>query len=666
VFCRARPFTVGEMQTGGGRVVAMNGDKTILVNPRAFQADADAIAAVAAAASLEKMRTDDWAKVFRFDRSLWSVDGAEGGDDAYCSQEGVHDAVGRDLVEDLVRGVPVTCFAYGHTGTGKTYSMFGEQFGDLDIPGFSEAGGVLPENAGLVPRVFADVINKVFQSDAASSNVRVTVSFTEIYQEKIRDLLCGESADPAHHDLKIREHPMFGPYVEGLTRVPVDTPEQMLECIKEGFIRRTVGETSRNTSSSRSHTIVTLEITPRDAPMDIYSAPKYRRNSSSSSHPFEIIRARMIDLAGSEKEYASETASTKFKSPKQKEETFIDKFDHKLIRKSLSTLGYIVKALSQGVSVKGMPFRDSALTWLLRDALTGHCGLAVIATVSPAAVCYDETLSTLKYADRLCAMGSRGSGKSKSRGALAINDTIDPQLTKLLATEFSRLKFELSGSSNNSARHLLKQTISDPQQRIAKLSKDSSSSSRARTPGASPYMSSSPPHTFSSPVAAMTVNPITPLSLPPTAEPAARNINSSGVVAVDSESQVQLRELYRQLHGRFVEMQIELENARTDRDTLNLEIQMLREALGNERAGGPSQKLGQNKLFLMPSTDLSSALIAAEDEIAELKSIIQRKEEVSDRILNELAEERQIRATIERTAKSQVVDLISRIEHLQQ
>lgn len=668
VITRVRPFSVGEVNSGCRRVVSVNGDKVILVNPNAFDAEPDTISAVAAAASLEKMRCNDWAKVFRFDNCLWSFDSMNMHDDAYADQLSTHEEVGHHLVRDMLRGIPVTCFAYGHTGTGKTYTMFGPEISGDVIDNLNESNLILPQEAGLIPRVFADIIRGVYPPEADvdyESDTRITISFLEIYQERIKDLL---NADDDMNDLRIREHPSLGPYVENLTKIEVRSPIEMLQILQAGTSERKVASNNRNSASSRSHVVVTLEMTPVDAPPAPYAMKTpIKGNGSSSGYgnyaqkevPYEFIRCQMIDLAGSEKEYKEELGTSggiaKWKTPKSRDESNLERVELKMIRKSLSTLGYIIRALAQGLSVKGMPFRDSSLTWILKDSLSGNCSLTMVSTVSPSDSCYEETLNTLKYAERLCAIGSGSGNPGMKRGAVSINDTIDPQLTFALASEFRRLKEELGGANGTrAARQLLKQTVSDPQQRLAKLAKEEANTGTATKRRVS-GTATTPDHNNTSLLVAAVNNIATPAE-------SGSIVPATPLTVMESNSLSQLRETYRQLHGRFIELQIELENARTDRDGLNLEMQSLRDALAAAKNGTSTKH--QNRLFQAPATDMSAALLAAEDEIAELKSAIQRKEESSDRMLNELAAERQIRNTIERTAKAQVVDLISRVESL--
>ena len=546
--------------------------------------------------------------------------------------------------------------------------MFGPEIPTDYIENMSYTNCTLPAETGLIPRVFTDIIRGVYPPEADTdyeSDTRITISFLEIYQERIRDLLC---SDDGMTELRIREHPSWGPYVENLTKIEVRSPIEMIQILQVGNSERMVAINQKNSSSSRSHVVVTLEMTPYDAPATPYAMKTPSKGNGSSSgygnynqkdEPCEFIRAQMIDLAGSEKDVKEDIGTTggiaKWKTPKSRDDSATERVELKMIRKSLSTLGYIIRALSQGLPIKGMPFRDSSLTWLLKDSLSGNCSLTMLSTISPSDDCYDETLSTLKYAERLCAVGSASGNAGGKRGSVSINDTIDPQLTFALASEFKRLKEELGGATGSrAARLVLKQIISDPQQRLAKLSKDEYSttakkrrnSGSATTPGnANDALIVASENALASPL----INSGSLISATPSA-------------ALESNSLSQLRETYRQLHSRFIELQIELENIRTDRDGQNLEIQSLRDALEASKNGTAAKPLG--RLFQTPATDMSAALLAAEDEIAELKASIQRKEESSDRMLNELASERQIRSTIERTAKAQVVDLIARVESL--
>lgn len=655
VAVRIRPFTIGEIQTGPRRIVSVNGDKLILVNPNAFDADPDTIAAAAAAVSLENMRCNDWAKVFCFDNCFWSYDPNDEGD-TYVDQDGVFDTMGRNMAEDVVNGISTCCFAYGHTSTGKTHTMFGgdeiAQTGTF-IESESLAGPVLLPDAGLIPRVFLDIVQRVFSDEAIANDTRITLSFMEIYQEKIRDCL---AMNGAASDLKVREHPALGPYVENLTRVEVESATDVLELLYRGYEERSTASTLKNRHSSRSHAIATLELTPIGAADPFSPSSKPARTTVGSSsipgttvvHRQEHVRAQMVDLAGSEKESTKDGAgdfeTSSHRSVAGGPEGNVEKLELKMIRRSLSTLGYIIKALGQGNSAKGLPFRDSVLTWLLKDALSGHCNVTMLATISPSHTCFDETLHTLKYADRLCRLSVSSLPGKESSGRVGINDTVDPDLTYSLATEYSKLKQELGANKpgSHAARQLLQQTISDPQQRLARLD---------------PYKST---HVGDTTHHSMTPARTTRPSSASTTRTGPRGNERHDFYSSGGASELidqDLKEAYRQLHGKYVELQIELENARTDRDGMQLELQNMQDALSRAE----SERFMGSKSAM---SDMTIALRSAEEEVSELRGVVMRKEETADRLLSELADERQARATVEKTARAQVTELIGRLEAL--
>ena len=663
VAVRIRPFMIGEIQHGPRRVVSVNGDKLILVNPNAF--DADTIAAAAAAVSLENMRCNDWAKVFCFDHCLWSYDPTDT-EDIYVDEEGIFEAVGSNIVNDITRGISSCCFAYGHTGTGKTHTMLGEAKHGSYVSANDNYGLRLVESAGLAPRVFLEVMERILGDPEVAQDTRITISFLEIYQEKLRD--CLVDADHAT-DLKVREHPALGPYVENLQKVEVHTPQEALALLYQGYCERSTGQNNRNRLSSRSHAIVTLELTSSNAP-DPFVQITSKNNQPHAINKQEHVRLQMVDLAGSEKDILEEksedfTAKKGTMTPRRGAnfgDGSVEKLELKMIRRSLSTLGYIIKALGNGLKAKGLPFRDSLLTWLLKDSFMCKSNTTMLATISPSHTCFDETLSTLKYAERLCHLGVSSNPGQESTARVSIRDTIDPQLSYSLATEFSRLKRELGGSKHGSmaARHLLQQTLSDPQQRLARMdpyqsntvddSQDYSAEPSRKSLGAAPPTNRN--HMIEDQNQSARNNPNNTSNGHNITAISNQNNNSNGVVDTD------LKEAYRQLHGKYVELQIELENARTDRDGMQLERQHMQEAL--DRANTDRYAHAQSS----DTTDLTSALRNAEGEVEEMRGVVMRKEEAADRLLNELAEERKARDLVEQTARAQVTELIKRLEGL--
>jgi hypothetical protein len=241
----------------------------------------------------------------------------------------------------------------------------------------------------------------------------------------------------------------------------------------------------------------------------------------------------------------------------------------------------------------------------------------MIATISPSHLCYDETLSTLKYANRLCL-----SSTSEASGRVSIGDTIDPQLSLALTSEFNRLKQELGGQKPGSkaSRLLLQQTISDPQQRLARLQTGGGKENN---------------------------KPFTDNTI---------DNSSSMIVSTNND----LREQFRALHNQQIELQIELEATRTDRDSLRVELQNLKESANLSVFDSRRPAGGRSAIF-----ELSEALKQSEREVLELRALCSRKEQDVEQLMTELSKERQARSTIEKTTRAQSADLITRIETTQ-
>ena len=467
VAVRVRPFTSLEMDAGARRVVTRAGNQLIIVNPEAFDADPDAVATAAAAAQCK-----EWAQAFRFDDVLWSHDvdpdahTAYNRDDTYVSQEGVHRTLGCGIVDHVLAGTSSTLFAYGPTGTGKTHTLFGR----LVSPSFSKVGnraghhayskkraladyevevrsmGDINEESGLVPRLLRDVIDGVHQrhgSGGFGDDVRVTLSFLEIHNDKIRDLLAPTDTDaPA---LRVREHPTVGPYVEGATKYDVGGDVgKALRLLGTGLSRCTMAMASGgwNAHPSRAHALVTLELSVGLGHQASPASAALRGNLGSPTMSFlhskapngdadlarrragevdggrRYVKLHCVDLAGSEAEPYPPTAVKRTEDElemlvtsslgQQAAPAAATAAECKAIRRSLSTLGYILRELGRGEPLKSLPYRDSTLTWLLRDALNGRNHATVVATVSPAHTVHDETMHTLRYAERLFQQQVRG------------------------------------------------------------------------------------------------------------------------------------------------------------------------------------------------------------------------------------------------------------------
>ena len=271
--------------------------------------------------------------------------------DRGASQEEVFDRIAKNAVDWVCQGYNSTIFAYGNTSSGKSFTMFGHESGNEKMK-------------GIIPRA-CQLLFKNINNNPQTEDANLRVSFLEIYRETIRDLI----KNSASGDLKLRQNPSKGVYVEGLREKFVESAEEIMETIREGMIQRTVAQTSLNSVSSRSHAVLTLHLTQ-----------KMKDGSEINS------KLNLIDLAGSENVGKSEVQG-------------ITLAEAQMINKSLSCLGNVIYALTE----KGrdhIPYRDSKLTYLLQDSIGGNSKTILIATASPSPLSYSETLNTLKFAQR--------------------------------------------------------------------------------------------------------------------------------------------------------------------------------------------------------------------------------------------------------------------------
>jgi len=300
-------------------------------------------------------------KSFTFDKSFWSHNPA---DPHYATQEDVYDCLGEEFLDHNFEGYHTCIFAYGQTGSGKSYTMMGT-----------------PENPGLIPRTCEDLFQRIAVASQESPNVtyHVRVSYFEVYNEHVRDLLVPVVPGQPPYYLKIRESPTEGPYVKDLTEVPVRSLDEILRYMRMGDANRTTASTKMNDTSSRSHAVFTIML--KQIHHDLETDETTERSS----------RIRLVDLAGSERAKATEATGQRLREGSN-------------INKSLTTLGRVIAALADpkrsrhGHRDKVVPYRDSILTWLLKDSLGGNSKTAMIACISPSD--YEETLSTLRYADQ--------------------------------------------------------------------------------------------------------------------------------------------------------------------------------------------------------------------------------------------------------------------------
>uniref|UniRef100_A0A0N4ZJS2 Kinesin-like protein n=1 Tax=Parastrongyloides trichosuri TaxID=131310 RepID=A0A0N4ZJS2_PARTI len=322
--------------------------------------------------------SDESVKAFTFD-GVYYMD---------STAEQVYNDIVYPLVESVVEGYNGTVFAYGQTGSGKTFSMNGND----SIPG----------QRGLVPRSFEHIFDAV--ATTIDSKFIVKVSYVEIYNEDIKDLLCEDK----QHKLEIKEHAEKGVYVAGLSMHIVHNINDCDKLMQKGWSNRHVGATLMNKDSSRSHSIFTV----------------YVEGINAKTGCLRMGKLNLVDLAGSERQSKTGATGDRFKEATK-------------INLSLSALGNVISALVDGKS-KHIPYRDSKLTRLLQDSLGGNTKTIMVACISPSDNNYDETLSTLRYANRAKNI------KNKPK----INEDPKDALLREYQEEIERLKAYVKEGSN--------------------------------------------------------------------------------------------------------------------------------------------------------------------------------------------------------------------------
>ncbi|XP_035008252.2 kinesin-like protein KIF17 [Hippoglossus stenolepis] len=351
--------------------------------------------------------------------------------------EEVYNEIAYALVEGVTEGYNGTIFAYGQTGSGKSYTM----------QGVSEPAA----QKGVIPRAF----EHVFESIQCAENTKflVRASYLEIYNEEIRDLLGSDTKQR----LELKEHPERGVYVRDLSMHTVHSVGECERIIEQGWRNRAVGYTLMNKDSSRSHSIFTihLEICNIDA--------------EGQDH-LRAGKLNLVDLAGSERQ--SKTGAT---GERLREATKINL--------SLSALGNVISALVDGRS-RYIPYRDSKLTRLLQDSLGGNTRTLMIACLSPADNNYEETLSTLRYANRAKSIQNRPRINEDPKDALlreyqeeikSLRALISGQLgmadlSTLLAAQLSQTSPDLPSRPESNTTEAEKEQIKEEyEERLAKL-----------------------------------------------------------------------------------------------------------------------------------------------------------------------------------------------------
>ncbi len=290
-----------------------------------------------------------------------------------CQQQDIFDFSIRPTVDDILNGYNGTVFAYGQTGAGKSYTMMGTSIDD-------ESGrGVIPR---IVEQIFASIM-----SSPSTIEYTVRVSYMEIYMERIRDLLA-----PQNDNLPVHEEKNRGVYVKGLLEIYVSSVQEVYEVMRRGGAARAVAATNMNQESSRSHSIFVITITQKNV----------ETGSAKSGQLF------LVDLAGSEKVGKTGASGQTLEEAKK-------------INKSLSALGMVINALTDGKS-SHVPYRDSKLTRILQESLGGNSRTTLIVNCSPSSYNDAETLGTLRFGTRAKSI------KNKAK----VNAELSPAELKLL------------------------------------------------------------------------------------------------------------------------------------------------------------------------------------------------------------------------------------------
>jgi hypothetical protein len=365
VIIRVRPLSQRETNNNVKNIILVDKNKLNLINPE-----------------------DNKSKDFQYDHIY----------DRETNQQDIYNNVGKKIIDHAFNGYNCCIFAYGISGSGKTHTIMGYN-----------------SDPGLIPRISQSLFEQQIQRNLLNNNMqfKIDISYFEIYSEKIRDLLSSNKSDTIP---QIREHPEFGPYVEGLTSININSALLIKKLIEQGNKERTIASTLLNDRSSRSHAILTI----------IFTQINTLDGTETTS------KINIVDLAGSEKISLSGVKGVNLKEAIN-------------INASLSALGLVISRLAEN-SNKGMvsdnknkkidshiPFRDSILTWILKESLGGNSKTYMIANVSPASIHYNENLNTLRYARNA----------KKIINSVHINQDTSERIINMLKDEIKNLKSKI-------------------------------------------------------------------------------------------------------------------------------------------------------------------------------------------------------------------------------
>ncbi|XP_030926960.1 kinesin-like protein KIN-5B [Quercus lobata] len=381
VLLRCRPLNDDEIRSNVPRVISCNEHKrevTVIQNLANKQVD----------------------RAFTFDK----VFGPK------AQQRSIYDQAIAPVVNEVLDGFNCTVFAYGQTGTGKTYTMEG---------GMRKKGGDLPAEAGVIPRAVRQIFDML---EAQNADYSLKVTFSELYNEEITDLLAPEDNSRSTEDkqkkpISLMEDGKGCVIVRGLEEEAVYSVNEIYTLLERGAAKRRTADTLLNKRSSRSHSIFSITVHIKEAAL-------------GDEELIKCGKLNLVDLAGSEN--ISRSGAREGRAREAGE-----------INKSLLTLGRVINALVEHSA--HIPYRDSKLTRLLRDSLGGKTKTCIIATISPSAHCLDETLSTLDYACRAKNIKNKPEANQKMSKAVLLKD---------LYSEIERMKEDVRAARDKNGVYI--------------------------------------------------------------------------------------------------------------------------------------------------------------------------------------------------------------------
>jgi hypothetical protein len=457
VSIRIRPPTSAEMKGNAARVVStcsvpssrsshLTEHRVVVLDPQMTEELGVDQLAHAVSKNPNTTFPRNIASIFKFDHCFWSplpgvsMPAVNEKGHVFATQQDIYSSSGEHVVENALNGISSTNFVYGPRGTGKSYTMFGDMKGGMKHDS---------ECIGLLPRVYSEIVERI--AAGHSHDTKCQLSMLEIYNEKVVDLLqfTHSQYDAKGHkndhkrDLKIREHPILGPYADGMRKVTVSTKADVLGLVNEVLDRRQNEESwmprrDYKTRRSNATLLCTLEITPnvikslsRVDPFDPNQAHSIRvhmvdlagggasvesvdtwrtsvRTGSRASmmKPLKVADVSMSGNLHKSNRLGSEVIKESACAPDANSNINVlaehEKRDFAAARRSQSHLNYILHCLERGFDMRSLPFRDSVLTWLLRVALTApNSSINLLTSISPAEGHYEETMHVLKYSERL-------------------------------------------------------------------------------------------------------------------------------------------------------------------------------------------------------------------------------------------------------------------------